>query len=1859
MTSKVHIVLADRGWVLEKIGRELADRLAYMTVGDDPSPRAEFNYYINYSAFKRPGPTRDMAFFTHVEEEAPEAAARFFEVAGSVEQRVCMSHIYAHKLKDRGMDSVHVIRPGVDLDEFAPKLKIGLVGRTYNTGRKGEALVAELADVPFIEWHATGTGWPVDSRIHAADEMADFYRSIDYLLVPARYEGGPMPALEAMACGKQVISPDVGFMPEVPHIAYRNSDVEDLLRVLDELHQDRLEVRRGVEASTWDAFAEKHDALFHELIPDLRSFIPSKKTVEQAVDVPLDASRVETGKLNILLLDRKHAFKGGPAYRVPRTAEALKALGHHVEVSGELKPEVNGFDVVHVFNIWPPEAAAAQLDFLRSRNAAVVFSPIYMDLFEHFVARDLVVNSYSEGFSERLRDRSMGRLTETLKTRVRALKQADRHPLAGYPEALRHCVSMSDALIALGDREVEGLRDMVSRLPPVYKVYNAPVANDIRSGRLPDGLVRGGYVLCAGRIEPRKNQLLLIEAMRDTGIPLVFAGAEPDENYSETCRRRAEGQPVTFLEHQSHEDGSYQTLMEGAAAFVLPSWIEGAPIAALEAGMLGTRLVLSDRGCVGEYFGDHARYCDPGDIDDLKEQVTTAWADYQERPMPDDALAEYVKQSFTWERVAKETEAAYRDCLAKKMRGELAVKRHAEPVHADQPPYPVPCVDPAPWRWTQRARELWPGFRRGDLAPEELLELARIWMAMRQPGAALELLEMYGDRMGELKGTLEAEVSCFHIDESALELKESFDEAVECLKGVNCQMSLNERYHMLSCLEKPAEPQVVVELGSFHGGSTTLIADFLRRTGSGATFASLDITKPDAYWEALEKNDCKDRVLHVQHKSAEAGQQLLVQGAQHSVDILLIDADHKFAAVHEDIEAWIPLLKPGGIVIFHDYPGRCDPDIMARYSYTLGVGHAVDEYFDSKQNFKRLYFPLLKPDPNWPGYPSLFSSIAAFRSTGVSEEDGLKRKNRFLMALTRLQGALGNLEGYRAAMSSIRTDDPALVKHIEEALAYAEVKVKENRDDVDGGDEPANPSNLPMTAAKVPSALSAISVKWTASLFAYNGYAWLSRQSIPKLVDKGVAMQVFSYGEDGLFMQHLRQDPHGLWFWNKCLENVVRPDVHVCVHPPMLWTGEDIYAAFRRMNADFKAHVGLTMFETDRIPEGWAKSMNQMDEIWVPSRFNEQSFAKHGVRPDKLKVIPFGIDSSLYGPGNAEPMPIEDKRGFNFLSVFQWYKRKGWDLLLRAYLESFTRYDDVCLMLRCYPGKNANLPIAVQIENYIRELGYVVEEAPQIKLLTEFVEEEMMPGLYGAADAFVLPTRGEGWGIPYMEAMASGLPVIGTRWSGQVDFMNDENSYLIDVERMVSVDMEQTEANPFYTPDHLWAEPSLQKTKELMRHVYEDRDDARKKGAQARRDIAEQWTLERTADAMIGRYLDLMERKQKKKAATTVVPVAHEDGIYPSVLWSAPLYDPSGYAVEARSLYPSLKYRKLRMKAQPLGGSRSVPLERDEARELDDLTRRKVVSEYVHLQYSDPMEYRTDAAAAASVGRTVFPTDRIPEEWVARCNEMDEIWVPSHFNLETFSRSGVEERKLRVIPTSVDTERFSNRATPLNLPNPKGFNFLTVFDMNCRKGWELLVRAYVEEFNAREEVCLYLKTGYGSSAAAGQEDHRLITYILEILGRDPDRIPDVVLVNETLSNRQMPSLYCAADAFVLPSRGEAFGRSLMEAMACSLPVIGTGWSGNTEFMTDTNSYLIDYELAEVDEDAVDEDGRLAGHRWAEPSVDHLKLLLRKVYERRAEARDIGAAGREHIEARFSTDLISRRIEERIARLSSAEKTQRD
>ena len=270
---------------------------------------------------------------------------------------------------------------------------------------------------------------------------------------------------------------------------------------------------------------------------------------------------------------------------------------------------------------------------------------------------------------------------------------------------------------------------------------------------------------------------------------------------------------------------------------------------------------------------------------------------------------------------------------------------------------------------------------------------------------------------------------------------------------------------------------------------------------------------------------------------------------------------------------------------------------------------------------------------------------------------------------------------------------------------------------------------------------------------------------------------------------------------------------------------------------NIKFCIGRTMFETDRIPKNWIDKCNQMDEIWVPSKFNWETFSNSGVDKNKLIVIPESIDTDIFNPDIIEKMELPNKAEFNFLSVFEWTNRKGWDVLLKSYFKAFTKKDDVCLYLRTYLMSNYDSDTKAHIQNKIDSLiiksGFVKKDLPRIELLTtQFPFKEMLR-LYKSVDAFVLPSRGEGWGRPYMEAMAMGLPVIGTNWSGNTEFMTDENSFLIDIENLVEVKQNELES---YI-GHKWAQPSERHLIKLFREVYQNREEAKAKGTKARKDI--------------------------------------------------------------------------------------------------------------------------------------------------------------------------------------------------------------------------------------------------------------------------------------------------------------------------------------------------------------------------------------------------------------------------------------
>jgi hypothetical protein len=227
--------------------------------------------------------------------------------------------------------------------------------------------------------------------------------------------------------------------------------------------------------------------------------------------------------------------------------------------------------------------------------------------------------------------------------------------------------------------------------------------------------------------------------------------------------------------------------------------------------------------------------------------------------------------------------------------------------------------------------------------------------------------------------------------------------------------------------------------------------------------------------------------------------------------------------------------------------------------------------------------------------------------------------------------------------------------------------------------------------------------------------------------------------------------------------------------------------------------------------------------------------------------MPLGVNPDYFNPLIQAYRPTER---YTFLSIFEWGERKAPEKLLRAYSRAFTRRDDTLLVL-----KVSNRDPGVDVPALVRAMDLPVDSAPVALLYNQELPAHQLGSLYRSADCFVLPTRGEGWGLPILEAMACGLPVIATNWSAQTEFMNEGNAYPINVKRLIPA-----EAKCPYYDGWRWADADEDHLVHLMRHVYEQRDEAAEKGQRASQEALSQWTWRSAAERIKARLLEIGQR---------------------------------------------------------------------------------------------------------------------------------------------------------------------------------------------------------------------------------------------------------------------------------------------------------------------------------------------------------------------------------------------------------------
>lgn len=302
--------------------------------------------------------------------------------------------------------------------------------------------------------------------------------------------------------------------------------------------------------------------------------------------------------------------------------------------------------------------------------------------------------------------------------------------------------------------------------------------------------------------------------------------------------------------------------------------------------------------------------------------------------------------------------------------------------------------------------------------------------------------------------------------------------------------------------------------------------------------------------------------------------------------------------------------------------------------------------------------------------------------------------------------------------------------------------------------------------------------------------------------------------------------------------------------------------------ADTPRLVLMQPWEFGSLPKDWVRGIAEtVDEVWAYTHYVRDVYVNSGVPAEKVVVVPLGVNIARFHP-QVEPLPLPTEKLFKFLFIGGTISRKGIDVLLHAYQQAFTERDDVALIIKDF---GANSFYAGQDAAALIQAIQAKPGAPEIVHLTEDMPEEQVARLYAACDCLVHPYRGEGFGLPIVEAMACGKPTVVTNFGAALDFANEENAYLIpaQVVRLVEKRIGNLE-----TVDYpFWAEPDRDALAATLRRIYENPAEARVRGERAAQDIAVKHTWPHAAVVAAGRLEAL---SSKSAVAPRGVPTGAE-----------------------------------------------------------------------------------------------------------------------------------------------------------------------------------------------------------------------------------------------------------------------------------------------------------------------------------------------------------------------------------------------
>lgn len=275
-----------------------------------------------------------------------------------------------------------------------------------------------------------------------------------------------------------------------------------------------------------------------------------------------------------------------------------------------------------------------------------------------------------------------------------------------------------------------------------------------------------------------------------------------------------------------------------------------------------------------------------------------------------------------------------------------------------------------------------------------------------------------------------------------------------------------------------------------------------------------------------------------------------------------------------------------------------------------------------------------------------------------------------------------------------------------------------------------------------------------------------------------------------------------------------------------------------------KNRFGIWNYETTILPKTFARCHTSVDKVLPSSAFSKKIFIDNGIPDDKQVVVPHGIEVEKYK--TSIKYPIKTNKKYKILAnIAQPHLRKNIKGLLKAYGQAFTNEDDVCLVLKI-SKRRTNAVFEVNFDLLLKEFKQTFKKHAEVKVVDSFIVN--IEELYNTCDIVLTMAHAECFWMPGLEGFAANKIVIAPRYGGQLDYMNDNNSILIDGKEIrADLRMQYWEPSPYAKA----FEPDITQCVEKLRDVIKNYDDYHQSFTANMQEIVQEYTWKKATQKIL------------------------------------------------------------------------------------------------------------------------------------------------------------------------------------------------------------------------------------------------------------------------------------------------------------------------------------------------------------------------------------------------------------------------